>query len=1520
MGRFWVLFGALALLTLGAPALARAEFPYQPQGQPTEYDRFRLAPSAPRPNDLQGKLTWMYAATAEAGSPFAGDARELDGVRGAHLVDADATADQAFASTTGRPDVAIGVTDSGIKWNDAGAMEDLRKKTRLAQGEAKAPQVDRAAATEAGEDCATYASSGFDRNRDGVFNVVDYACDSRVDPSPALGVGIPDVLDPQDVLIAFSDGADDDGNGYVDDMVGWDFLDDDNDPYDDVQYGHGTGEARDSNAEAGNGGELGSCPNCMVVHLRVGTSFIADVNRFAEAVVYSTDNDVLVVQDALGTLNKSKVALDAIKYAYDHGTTVIASAADEAAQHHNQPSSLPYSIVVNSVTHFDDADAAPGPSPVSYLQFNGCTNFSSRITLAIPSVSCSSDATGRAAGMAGLVYSAALNAVARGQLLPHSTDGCVRVGGAPCLVTPNEVRQIMASGLVDGAPVADDVNFAQTPFGVGTELSCQPIPLPACTDPFQAAPTTRPGTPGLSYPARAGHDQFYGYGRVNMSRAIDAVAPEDAAVPSRIPPEVEVESPNWFDTLDPAQAAVGVRGTVASRSGTYSCRVLAAAGSYPGDGDFVELTGTSSVCDGTAQTGAFAGEIASIPMDTLKGLFPASAGDFTGREPGSGAQTYGGRPNTEPYAFVVKVVATTASAGAPSVPLVGQDRRQAYLHRDADMLDGFPMQLDGDGEASPVLADLDGDNENELVIANSDGEIHAFERGGGEAPGWPQTTGPVRSNHLAAPGWGAGGVDPGHEAVLATPAVADLDQDGTLEVVVADLDRRVRVFNHDGTLDETLTTPAIYAGIPAQPFANVRRDSRNRVQPGFIGAPVLADIAGDAELEVVAASMDRHVYAWHADGTAVDGWPVLAIDRTKVEAIDPVTHQITFKPDAGADFDQGAIVDTPAVGDLDGDGVPEIVVGTNESYAEPLNAGGLDQAIYAPLGQALSPANGRLFAIEAGGEPGGPALDDDPYLAGWPFRIGILQAGVLPLVGEGVTGSPVIDSVPCTDGTAAPRVGAIPAAGLAYVIDASGESCYGRVGGLDRALPTTGGPAVDPVFLAAFGHPVFATVAGQKTLLAPAAGVTRAVDVVAPEYQGGRDYLAAWNTATGQLAPGWPAVVNDLQFLTGPSVVQLDALPGQEVVGGTASDDLYALDGAGAPVDDGWPKLTGDWTVANPAIGPWGDGATKVVFALTRSGRVTAYETAAAACDPADWPQFHHDPANSGDARRDAISPGRPTAAAVDGATLTFAATGDDLQCGTADAYEVATSATPIDPASFAAAMRLDSPQEPGAAGADETIPLTGTVQRYVAVRAVDEQGNVGRPAVVDRGEAPVATITPTPTATATASPGPTATATASPTPAATGTATASPVSSPPPVATPGPGPGPGPGPRPTACVDERRPFSKFVRKRLTRAGVDLAGRTFEPGCARIAKVEVAVSRLVRGGPKCRPLKASGRLGRRRACNRPRYLRATGGRPWRLQLRATLPRGRYLVAARVTDSAGNVEVGSRANRLRLRVK
>jgi subtilisin family serine protease len=49
-------------------------------------------------------------------------------------------------------------------------------------------------------------------------------------------------LDGSDLLRAWSNGLDEDGNGYVDDLIGWDFVNNDNDPMDDSGHGtHGAG-------------------------------------------------------------------------------------------------------------------------------------------------------------------------------------------------------------------------------------------------------------------------------------------------------------------------------------------------------------------------------------------------------------------------------------------------------------------------------------------------------------------------------------------------------------------------------------------------------------------------------------------------------------------------------------------------------------------------------------------------------------------------------------------------------------------------------------------------------------------------------------------------------------------------------------------------------------------------------------------------------------------------------------------------------------------------------------------------------------------------------------------------------------------------------------------------------------------------------------------------------------------------------------------------------------------------------
>ena len=118
-------------------------------------------------------------------------------------------------------------------------------------------------------------------------------------------------------------------------------------------------------------------------------------------------------------------------------------------------------------------------------------------------------------------------------------------------------------------------------------------------------------------------------------------------------------------------------------------------------------------------------------------------------------------------------------------------------------------------------------------------------------------------------------------------------------------------------------------------------------------------------------------------------------------------------------------------------------------------------------------------------------------------------------------------------------------------------------------------------------------------------------------------------------------------------------------------------------------------------------------------------------------------------------------------------------------------------------------------------------------------------------------------------------------------------------------------------CADTRAPVSSPTRGslELSHGRVLVSGRAQDHGCqanagllarrGQLARVLVAVA--LRDGARCRFVRPSGGLSKRRSCSRPLHLPAAGLTRWTLKAKGTFPRGRYQVWSQSIDTSGNVE-------------
>jgi hypothetical protein len=1054
--KHWVGIALLALGALGAthepnkatpPATAASCWPGAPGTNPD------LCP----PNDPEYKDRWELKSDI----PRVIDRRRMHPAEAA-LGAIGMSVDTAWQLEQGRDDVVIAVLDSGIRWRE----RDLTEQIYLNKGELPLPA----------------GSSTYDANGDGALRVSDYANDPRVGDKNGNGF-----LDPGDLILAFSDCKDDDGNGYPDDIAGYDFMGSghcgnevaDNDPTDDTDFGHGTGIAVVAAGGANNGiGDAGICAHCRVLPVRVGDSFVVDANRFARGLEFAVHAGVTIVAAAAGSYNDTPAAHRAVDLAYERGVAIVGSAADEYSYHHNFPSALNHVLYVNAVRYNDVNDWRAAST---FWGVNPCTNFGARVWVSVPAVSCSSGATARLAGVVGLIESAALDA------------------GHPRLA-PEDVYQILRAS-------ADDLD------------------------------NTKPDWGALRWIARPGFDQNYGYGRVHARRAVEMA--RDGA----IPPRADLLDPDWFAIVPPARGPLPIHGSVDLSRGKHAhFRLEYALGVEPAERDYT-LVAEGEV-DGS-RTGLL-GKLDFAKLPVPKGPPPRN------------------REERDRYSVTLRLSAKDDSGQ------VGEARRSFFVLDDPAWVRGFPVDLDGSGEAGPTVVDLDGDGRAEIVLPTAGGLVRVF---GLDDTGTVREimSLPLDESPAACPG----GIT-ARETVIRAAAVGDIDGDGKPEIVVASREGKVYTFDRKG---------ARVRGFPVSIDPERARPTPELpLEVGILSNPVLANLDGRPGLEVLVSALDGRVYAWGKNGARLPGFPV-GLD------------------DGSGDTASAKIVSSPAVGDLDGDGRPEIIVGSN----------------------GLVDGAARAYSLRVRGRSDAAGA----FRPGWAaLTLPAVRPGLLPTVATGVQMDPLLVDAD-GDGDLEVVLYAVTGSSIVLVDDegSGGPQVLARYS-LEPAERST---FRDTYFLGGTGSPGVADLDGdgRPEIFAPLLPLRMltlrakpGVPLEVPLALGGWPASPARGTdaqallhdprgsspETVPMLPSWPRRMEDLMLFTRPRAADLDGDGKDEVLMGSGGYLLHAFRADGGEAAE-FPKFTGGWTFSAAAVGDLdGDGKPEVV-SVTREGNLFAWRS-----------------------------------------------------------------------------------------------------------------------------------------------------------------------------------------------------------------------------------------------------------------------------------------------------------------------
>lgn len=774
-------------------------------------------------------------------------------------------------------------------------------------------------------------------------------------------------------------GIDDDHNGFVDDFYGWDFSGDsmvwvgniieDNDPTD--YYGHGTHVAGIVAAIRDNGiGVSGINTPCKIMAIKFFPNSYSSIG--AKSIVYAADMGCDVINMSWGAPFPSRVLEEALDYSVTKGVLPIAAAGNSGGVDYYYPAFYPQVFAVGAsnskdeVTYFSTYGkhievVAPGEDILS-LRADNTDMYAEdgypythivaeKYYLADGTSMASPCAVGVAAYL--LAVSPGISKEKVKEIMEQSADDIIYPFGGDSLYSPGKdifsgygrVNLNSALKLLSGRQAKIDY-----PYENAIVSGYVPIIGTASGDSFMnyvleygKGFSPQVWTELVNSTVKVGQDTLGIWnssglsGLYSIRLTVGDKNQEITHVTANNGTYVKITSPVQQDTI---RGYAEIRGnTVVSNFSGYTLEY--GYGESPSSWDTI-TTSTRMVADNIlgkwvlsfVPEGTYTLKLSvkdtsrQVYMDevrvTIKSI--ATGGWFRNLSSWGSLSPAVGDINGDGYDEVI--------VGVGSSPGYAKTGGLEVFTHQGEREPGWPRDTDKGMMSSPALGDLDGDGIDDIVICSYYG-VHAY-----------------LSNSA---NWFRSAITEGNNFwSLATPVIADLEKDGYFEVLMINNSGTVYAWRNNGEpvipggngVFAYATGSNVYEGFPCLAVADLDRDGENEViagsayvisgefgnytveggiyiwdingnqllspknypyKFGWIYGLAITNVDADEDLEVITFGQNEHhpvLCAFKKDGTQASGFPVVLEDL--ISGWWWGNH--------------------PAVGDLDGDGVLEIVV------------------------------------------------------------------------------------------------------------------------------------------------------------------------------------------------------------------------------------------------------------------------------------------------------------------------------------------------------------------------------------------------------------------------------------------------------------------------------------------------------------------------------------------------------------------------------------------------------------------